>query len=276
MSLTRVARRRDRDDRHLAADDRAAAAAPCPILAARAAPRSLARAGARALSHAVPPRRRAVAVVLAPGDDDAALTAIIHDPGIEIYAVTDPRGHRDRPARARFPRAGTAASSSFLGLVPELTGKGEGRWLMAQALALGWRKDVDAAVGAHLHARSPARARLLPRAGLRAVRARGRDLRRSAAGRRAAARGGASDPAAGRVRRDLERAVEPRDIDRPQADHAREHDAGRDERQDHRQRRIVPSPSRSAARSRRSGSAAPASRSIAAIRHHDPQRSSRA
>jgi GNAT superfamily N-acetyltransferase len=26
--------------------------------------------------------------------------------------------------------------------VPELAGQGHGRWLMAQALALGWRKDV--------------------------------------------------------------------------------------------------------------------------------------
>jgi hypothetical protein len=32
---------------------------------------------------------------------------------------------------------------SYFGLVPELTGKGNGGWLMAQALALAWRKGVE-------------------------------------------------------------------------------------------------------------------------------------
>jgi GNAT superfamily N-acetyltransferase len=32
---------------------------------------------------------------------------------------------------------------SFLGFIPELTGKGMGRWLMAQAMAMAWRKGVD-------------------------------------------------------------------------------------------------------------------------------------
>ena len=32
---------------------------------------------------------------------------------------------------------------SYFGLVPELTGKGNGNWLMAQALGLAWRKGVD-------------------------------------------------------------------------------------------------------------------------------------
>ena len=72
---------------------------------------------------------------------DAALTAIIHDPGIEIYAVTDPRGVEIGLLELDF-REPLSCELSFLGLVPELTGKGEGRWLMAQALALGWRKDV--------------------------------------------------------------------------------------------------------------------------------------
>ncbi len=36
---------------------------------------------------------------------DEALTAIIHDAGIEIYAVTDRPRDRDRAARARFPRS---------------------------------------------------------------------------------------------------------------------------------------------------------------------------
>jgi GNAT superfamily N-acetyltransferase len=73
--------------------------------------------------------------------DDATLTALIHDPGIEIYAVTDARGIEIGLLELDFREAATC-ELSFFGLVPELTGKGEGRWLMAQALTLGWRKDV--------------------------------------------------------------------------------------------------------------------------------------
>ena len=73
---------------------------------------------------------------------DAALTAIIHDAGIEIFAVTDRQGIEIGLLELDFRQAG-ACELSFLGLVPELTGKGEGRWLMAQALELGWRKDVS-------------------------------------------------------------------------------------------------------------------------------------
>ncbi len=72
---------------------------------------------------------------------DDALAAIIHDAGIEIYAVTDARGIEIGLLELDF-RVAETCELSFLGLVPEVTGKGEGRWLMAQALGLGWRKDV--------------------------------------------------------------------------------------------------------------------------------------
>lgn len=74
--------------------------------------------------------------------DDAALTAIIHAPAVEIYAVTDARGIELGMLELDF-REAAMAEISFFGLVPELTGKGEGRWLMAQTLALAWRKGVD-------------------------------------------------------------------------------------------------------------------------------------
>jgi GNAT superfamily N-acetyltransferase len=32
---------------------------------------------------------------------------------------------------------------SYVGLVPELTGKGHGGWLMGHALSLAWRKGID-------------------------------------------------------------------------------------------------------------------------------------
>jgi GNAT superfamily N-acetyltransferase len=74
--------------------------------------------------------------------DDATLTAIIHHPGIEIYAVTDRRGIELGLLELDFRESATC-ELSFFGLVPELTGRGEGRWLMGQALALAWRKDVE-------------------------------------------------------------------------------------------------------------------------------------
>src|SRR5690606_24214923 len=54
------------------------------------------------------------------------LTAIIHDPGVEIYAVVDPRGIEIGLLELDF-RAAAACELSFLGLVPELTGQGHGR-----------------------------------------------------------------------------------------------------------------------------------------------------
>ena len=72
---------------------------------------------------------------------DAELTAIIHDPAVAIYAVTDPRGVEVGLLELDF-RALPDCELSFLGLVPGLTGKGLGQWLMAQAKSLAWRKDV--------------------------------------------------------------------------------------------------------------------------------------
>lgn len=72
---------------------------------------------------------------------EAELLAIIHDPAVEIYAVEDRRGIEIGLLELDFRVAG-AAEIGFLGLVSELTGKGNGDWLMGQALSIGWRKDV--------------------------------------------------------------------------------------------------------------------------------------
>ena len=74
--------------------------------------------------------------------DDAALNAIIRDPAVELYAATDSGGVEIGMLELDF-RVTTECEIAFFGLVPELTGKGHGDWLMAQALAIGWRKDVQ-------------------------------------------------------------------------------------------------------------------------------------
>lgn len=74
--------------------------------------------------------------------EDAALAAIIHDPAVNVYAVVDRAGIEVGMLELDFRVAGQC-EIAFFGLVPELAGEGHGRWLMAQALMLGWRKDVS-------------------------------------------------------------------------------------------------------------------------------------
>lgn len=73
--------------------------------------------------------------------DDMRLTGIIHDPDVSIHAVVDPGGIEVGMLELDFRVAGTC-ELSYVGLIPELTGRRHGRWLMAQALSLGWRKGI--------------------------------------------------------------------------------------------------------------------------------------
>lgn len=73
--------------------------------------------------------------------DERALTAIIHHPGIAVLAAVDAGRIEVGMLELDFRRAGECEISYFA-LVPELAGRGHGRWLMAEALARGWRKDV--------------------------------------------------------------------------------------------------------------------------------------
>lgn len=75
--------------------------------------------------------------------NDDALSAIVHDLGVEVYAVTD-RGIEVGLLELDFRTAGVAALS-YVGLVPELAGRGHGRWLLAHALMLAWRPGVERA-----------------------------------------------------------------------------------------------------------------------------------
>ena len=74
--------------------------------------------------------------------DEARLTEIIHDPGIAIHAAIDARGIEIGMLELDYRVAG-ACELSYVGLIPELAGQGHGRWLMANALALAWRRDVQ-------------------------------------------------------------------------------------------------------------------------------------
>lgn len=72
---------------------------------------------------------------------DETVTTIIHDDCVHIYALCDPRGIEVGLLELDFRSPGSC-DISFLALVPQLIGKGFGRWLMAQTMLLSWRKDV--------------------------------------------------------------------------------------------------------------------------------------
>ncbi len=78
---------------------------------------------------------------------DDQLTAIIHDEGVKIWAVTDKSGIELGILELDFRETGQC-EIGFLGLVPELNGKGHGRWLMAIALQSAWGY-TDGNTGAH-------------------------------------------------------------------------------------------------------------------------------
>lgn len=74
---------------------------------------------------------------------DEELAAIIHDPDVMIWAVTDRRGIEVGILELDFREAGQC-ELAFFGLIPALNGKGHGRWLMAMALQAAWaRKGVE-------------------------------------------------------------------------------------------------------------------------------------
>ncbi|MGK2286574.1 GNAT family N-acetyltransferase [Pedomonas sp. V897] len=70
--------------------------------------------------------------------DDAALRARLTAPGTLLYAV------RERGADVGLLELDASVEGEveivFLGLLPRLTGRGAGSWLMTQALALAWAR----------------------------------------------------------------------------------------------------------------------------------------
>jgi GNAT superfamily N-acetyltransferase len=73
---------------------------------------------------------------------DAALEAIIRDPKVDLYAVEDECGAAVGMLELDFREAGEC-ELAFIGLVPELAGKGHGRWLLAEAVRRAWREGIS-------------------------------------------------------------------------------------------------------------------------------------
>ena len=74
--------------------------------------------------------------------DDASLAAIIQDPGVELLAVVDENGSDVGLLELDFREPGEC-ELAFVGLVPELSGHGHGRWLLSEAVSRAWREGVS-------------------------------------------------------------------------------------------------------------------------------------
>jgi GNAT superfamily N-acetyltransferase len=74
--------------------------------------------------------------------DEAHLAAIIQHPKVELYSVL---GGNDREAgiiELDF-REPNECELAFVGLIPELSGKGHGKWLLGEAVRRAWRESVE-------------------------------------------------------------------------------------------------------------------------------------
>jgi GNAT superfamily N-acetyltransferase len=79
--------------------------------------------------------------------DEARLAAIIHDPKVEIFSVLDEAGRAAGLLELDL-REPKQCELAFIGLIPELAGKGHGRWLLAEAVERAWR---DGVARVHVH-----------------------------------------------------------------------------------------------------------------------------
>jgi GNAT superfamily N-acetyltransferase len=73
--------------------------------------------------------------------DDAKLAAIIRHSNVELFRVEDQRGRTAGMLELDF-REASECEIAFIGLIPELAGKGHGRWLLAEAVRRAWRDGV--------------------------------------------------------------------------------------------------------------------------------------
>ena len=74
--------------------------------------------------------------------DDAHLAEIIQHPKLELHSVRDESGREVGMVELDF-REPHECELAFIGLVPELSGKGHGKWLLAEATRRAWREGVD-------------------------------------------------------------------------------------------------------------------------------------
>jgi GNAT superfamily N-acetyltransferase len=74
--------------------------------------------------------------------DDSRLGPIIGDPQVELYVALDGNGRQVGMLELDFREPGQC-ELAFVGLVPDLSGLGHGRWLLAEAVSRAWKDGVS-------------------------------------------------------------------------------------------------------------------------------------
>ena len=74
--------------------------------------------------------------------DDSHLAEIIQHPKVELYIVLDESGKVVGMLELDFRESGEC-ELAFVGLIPELSGAGHGKWLLAEAVRHAWRDGVN-------------------------------------------------------------------------------------------------------------------------------------
>jgi GNAT superfamily N-acetyltransferase len=72
---------------------------------------------------------------------DEELSRIIKDAAVEIYVIIDEVGTDIGMLELDFRTPGEC-EIAFIGLLPELAGRGHGRWVLGETLRLAWRDGV--------------------------------------------------------------------------------------------------------------------------------------
>jgi GNAT superfamily N-acetyltransferase len=73
--------------------------------------------------------------------DDEELNAVIANPGVELFEVTAVEAAVGM-LELDF-REAAQCELAFVGLVPELSGQGHGKWLLSEAVRRAWREGVS-------------------------------------------------------------------------------------------------------------------------------------
>jgi ribosomal protein S18 acetylase RimI-like enzyme len=73
---------------------------------------------------------------------EAELAAIVQHPLVELFTIEDGAGQRVGMLELDFREPGEC-ELSFVGLIPELSGQGHGRWLLSEAVRRSWREGIS-------------------------------------------------------------------------------------------------------------------------------------
>ena len=74
--------------------------------------------------------------------EDSELESIIRDPNVEVFEAVNSDGGTVGMLELDFREAGSC-ELAFVGLIPELSGQGHGRWLLAEAVSRAWRAAIE-------------------------------------------------------------------------------------------------------------------------------------